>query len=90
MQTKARKLLDRAKHHLGDSSVHTLLKERDTAQMILNTSTEMKVDCIVMGSHRQKWLENILLGSVTKLVLRKTTIPLFVIPTKKEIRLFSD
>ena len=57
MQTKACKLLDTAKHHLGDSSVHTLLKEGNTTQMILNTSTVMKVDCIVMGFHRQKWLE---------------------------------
>jgi len=36
-----------------------------------------------MGSHSQKWLENIIMGSVTKEVLRKTTIPLFIIPTKK-------
>jgi len=40
------------------------------------------VDCIVMGSHSQKWLENIIIGSVTQEVLRKTTIPLFIIPTK--------
>jgi len=79
----ARKFLDRAKRHLGDASVQTLLKEGDTAQLILNTSTEMNADCIVMGSHSQKWLENILMGSVTGEVLRKTTIPLFIIPTKK-------
>ena len=81
----AQKFLDRAKHHLGgDASIQTILKEGDTAQMILNTSTELKVNCIVMGSHSQKWLENILLGNVTKDVLRKTTIPLFIIPTKKK------
>jgi nucleotide-binding universal stress UspA family protein len=36
-----------------------------------------------MGSHSQKWLENIIMGSVTQEVLRKTNIPLFIIPTKK-------
>jgi nucleotide-binding universal stress UspA family protein len=38
----------------------------------------------VMGSHSQKWLESILLGSVTEEVLRKTNIPLFIVPTKKQ------
>jgi len=52
--------------------------------MILQTSDEIKADCIVMGSHSQKWLENILIGSVAEEVLRKTTIPLFVVPTKKK------
>jgi nucleotide-binding universal stress UspA family protein len=79
----AHKFLNRAKHHLGDTSIQTLLKEGDTTQMILITATEMKADCIVMGSHSQKWLENIVMGSVTKEVLRKTTIPLFIIPIKK-------
>ena len=78
----ARKFLDRAKRHLGDASVQTLLKEGDSAQMILRTAKEMDVDCIVMGSHSLKWLENIIIGSVTQEVLRKTTIPLFIIPTK--------
>jgi nucleotide-binding universal stress UspA family protein len=75
--------LDKAKHHLGDASIQTFLKERDVAQMILNISSEMKVDCIVMGSHSQEWLENIVMESVTEEVLRKTNIPLFIIPTKK-------
>lgn len=79
----ASKFLNKAKHHLGDISIQTILKEGDTAQLILITATEMKADCIVMGSHSQKWLENIVMGSVTKEVLRKSTIPMFIIPTKK-------
>jgi nucleotide-binding universal stress UspA family protein len=58
--------LNRAKYHLGDTSIQTLLKEGDPAQMILITATEMNADCIVMGFHRQKWMENILLESVIK------------------------
>jgi len=75
--------LDKSKHHLGDATIQTLLKEGDSAQMILMAAKETHADCIVMGSHSQKWLENIILGSVTQEVLRKTTIPLFIIPTKK-------
>jgi nucleotide-binding universal stress UspA family protein len=36
-----------------------------------------------MGSHSKKWLENIVMGSVTQEVLHQTTIPLYIIPTKK-------
>jgi nucleotide-binding universal stress UspA family protein len=35
-----------------------------------------------MGSHSRKWLENIVMGSVTEKVLHHTSIPLFIIPTK--------
>ncbi|TFH50172.1 MAG: universal stress protein, partial [Bacteroidia bacterium] len=35
------------------------------------------------GSHSRKWLENIVMGSVSEKVLRSTSIPLFIIPTKK-------
>ncbi|MFZ4058230.1 MAG: universal stress protein [Ferruginibacter sp.] len=38
---------------------------------------------MVMGSHSSRWLENILLGSITEKVLRHTFTPLFIIPTKK-------
>ena len=74
----------KAKKHLGAKSIKTIQKEGDFAQMILETAKEMKADCIVMGSHSQKWLENIVMGSVTEDVLRKTTIPLYIIPTKKQ------
>jgi nucleotide-binding universal stress UspA family protein len=36
-----------------------------------------------MGSHSQKWLEKILMGSVTEKVLKYTEIPLLVVPTGK-------
>lgn len=82
-ETRSRNFLEKVKKHLGDKSIKNIQKEGDTAQVILETAEELKVDCIVLGSHSQKWLEDILLGSVTKEVLRKSTIPLFIIPTKK-------
>jgi nucleotide-binding universal stress UspA family protein len=75
--------LDKAKRHLKSKSVKTMVKEGDFATKILETAKEIDADCIVMGSHSQKWLENIVMGSVTEEVLRKTTIPMFIIPTKK-------
>ncbi len=79
-----RKFLAKAKKHLGDESIQTKLEVGDNiAEMILNTAKELDADVIVMGSHSRKWLENIILGSEAQDVLKKTTIPLFIVPTKK-------
>ena len=83
MNTGSRNFLEKAKLHLGDTAVQTMQKEGDPAQMILDAAHEIKADCIVMGSHSQKWLENILVGSVTEEVLRKTTVSMFIVPTRK-------
>jgi nucleotide-binding universal stress UspA family protein len=75
--------LDKSRHHLGDETIQTIVEEGVYSETILETAKKMHADIIVMGSHSQKWLENILLGSVTQEVLHHTTIPLFIVPTKK-------
>jgi nucleotide-binding universal stress UspA family protein len=75
--------LEHAKQHLGDKTVQTLVKEGDFAESILKTANDLQVDIIVLGSHSLRWLDEILMGSVTEKVLHKTSIPLFIIPTKK-------
>jgi nucleotide-binding universal stress UspA family protein len=76
--------LEKSKHHLGDKTIETLVKEGDCADSIIKTAEELHADIIVMGSHSQKWLENIIMGSVTEKVLHHTSIPLFIIPTKQK------
>ena len=76
--------LDKTRQHLGDKTIQMLVKEGDFAETILETAKELHSDIIVIGSHSQKWLENILMGSVTEKVLHQSTIPLFIIPTKKQ------
>jgi len=75
--------LNKTKKLLGDDSIKTFIKEGEIAETILQTAKELKVDVIVMGSHSRKWLENIILGSEAVNVLKETTIPLFIVPTKK-------
>jgi nucleotide-binding universal stress UspA family protein len=75
--------LEKTKQHLGDKTIQTIVKEGDFADSILETAKEAKADIIVIGSHSRKWLENIVMGSVTEKVLHHTTIPLFIVPTKK-------
>jgi len=75
--------LEKIKHHLGDKTIQTLVKEGDFAESILESAKKLHVDLIVMGTHSRRWLDNIIMGSVTEKVLHHTTIPLFIIPTKK-------
>jgi len=84
LKKSIQKFLDKSKAYLGDDSIVTILKEGDIAQTILSTAKELNVDIIVMGSHSRKWLENIIMGSEAADVLKKTTIPLFIVPTKKQ------
>lgn len=77
--------LDKTKKHLGDESIITILYEGEISDMILKAASEMNVNLIVIGSHSRKWLENILLGSVAADVLKKSTVPMFIVPTKKRI-----
>jgi len=76
--------LDKSKQHLGDNTIQTMVKEGDFADSILEAAKEVNADIIVIGSHSRKWLENIVMGSVTEKVLRNTSVPLFIIPTKKQ------
>lgn len=76
--------LEKSKHHLDDDKIKVLVKEGSIAESILDTAKELNANIIVMGSHSRRWLENILMGSVTEYVLHHTTVPLFIIPTKKQ------
>jgi nucleotide-binding universal stress UspA family protein len=77
------KFLDKSRQHLGDNTIQTIVKEGNFADTILETAEEEHADIIAIGSHGRKWIENILMGSVTEKVLHSTTIPLFIIPTRK-------
>jgi nucleotide-binding universal stress UspA family protein len=83
LKDASEQFLQKTKLHLMDKNIQTVVREGDFATCILDTIKEMNIDVIVMGSHSRKWLEHILLGSVTADVLEHTTIPLFIVPTKK-------
>jgi nucleotide-binding universal stress UspA family protein len=83
LKAASQHFLDKIIQHLGDENITTLINEGDFAESILYTSKHLHADIIVMGSHSHKWLEEILMGSVTQKVLHQTKIPLFIIPTKK-------
>ncbi|WP_462251155.1 universal stress protein [Ferruginibacter sp.] len=76
--------LEKSKKHLGDDTIEIMVTEGDVADAIVTAAKNITANVIVMGSHSRKWLEQIVMGSVTENVLRQTSIPLFIIPTKEQ------
>jgi nucleotide-binding universal stress UspA family protein len=76
--------LEKSKKHLGDDTIEIMVTEGDVADAIVAAAKKITANVIVMGSHSRKWLEQIVMGSVTENVLSQTSIPLFIIPTKEQ------
>lgn len=74
--------LNKSKRHLGDKKIQTVVKSGVLGETILNTASEVKADMIVIGTHSRRGLEKILVGSVAENVLRHSSIPVLIIPTK--------
>jgi nucleotide-binding universal stress UspA family protein len=75
------KFLEKAKKELQDESIKIIVQKGDIANTIWETAKELKVDLIVIGSHSRKWMANLIMGSKAEDVLKKTTIPLYIVPT---------
>lgn len=80
----AQNYLNQVKIHLGNSNIETIVKEGEFEQQIIETSKIYKADLIVMGTHSQKWLEKILVGSSTESIIQLSKIPIVIVPTKKD------
>lgn len=83
LRKAAQHFLEKTKRHLDDTTIQSIVKDGDIAESILEAAKETHADIIILGSHSRKWLENILIGSVAAEVLRQSSLPLFIIPTKK-------
>ena len=81
----SKEFLEKTREHLDDEHIKIIVEESmgDTAQVILDAAKKQRANLIVMGSHSRRWLEQVLLGSVTESVLHHTLIPLYIIPTKE-------
>lgn len=55
-------------------TVETLLKEMD----------KLKVDFIVAGSHAKGMISQILLGSISEALVKKTRIPVYLVPNDRD------
>jgi nucleotide-binding universal stress UspA family protein len=84
LKAGAQDFLDKSREHLNDNSIRTIVKEGEAQDGILEAAKDAHADIIVMGSQSRSGLDKILMGSVTEKVLHHTTVPLYIIPTKKK------
>lgn len=82
LKKEALHFLRQTKQALGDETIRTIVEDGDFAETILQISSELKADMIVMGTHGRGGLKKMLLGSVAEKLLHESTIPLFIIPSK--------
>jgi nucleotide-binding universal stress UspA family protein len=87
LQNAAQDYLKKMKKSLNDDAIKTMVKDGDTGDAIIDAATESGIDIIVLGTHSRRGLDKILMGSVAEKVLRRSTVPLFIIPVKKEEQL---
>ena len=76
--------LNKTRNHLKDNTIKTLVSEGDLADSIAKNAKDLHANVIVLGSHSRRWLEEILMGSVTEKVLRHSTVPVLIIPTSQK------
>jgi nucleotide-binding universal stress UspA family protein len=78
-----RQLQDHARQLRGAGIEATpLLVRGPTADTILDRATHLAVDLIVMATHGRGAMFDILVGSISHAVLRRSTIPVLMVPTR--------
>ncbi len=77
METRLGPLLQAKK---TDTSFVVKMKEGTVAKTILNYAAYKEVDCLVVGSHGSSGYRNNSFGSAAYELIKKKTIPLFIIP----------
>jgi nucleotide-binding universal stress UspA family protein len=65
-----------------DNKIQTFVEDGIPAEMILKIAKKWKADIIVLGTHGRSGIERLLMGSVAEHVIRNSTKPLFIVPTK--------
>ncbi len=80
LKVSLQNFLNETKKHLGDVSIDTMIKDGEIAETILYTAKEIGADIIVIGAHSRNWFDNIIMGNDAKAILKRTTIPLFIVP----------
>jgi nucleotide-binding universal stress UspA family protein len=62
--------------------VWTFVEEGKPFEVILKVAEEWEADLIVLGTHGRTGVSHLLMGSVAEKVIRHSTKPTFIIPTK--------
>jgi nucleotide-binding universal stress UspA family protein len=100
MEEKSRETIDKIKERLReftrreikgaqkhkDRVSSILVHEGDAVDEILKTADRLKSDIIIMGAHGKGILSHTFLGTVPDKVLRRSRIPVLVVPIPKDAK----
>ena len=78
----AENFLSASAQHLGSGDIKTEVLKGETADAILDYCVKNKIELLVMGTHSQGVLENVLIGNTAVTVVRHAKIPILIVPTK--------
>ncbi len=84
-RNRARAAMEEVEERSRAMGIDTLsfVAEGDPAERILDFARFHKADLIAMATHGRRGLARLLTGSVTEEVLRKSTLPVLVVPSKE-------
>lgn len=74
--------LEKIKLHLQDDSIKIRLEQGEIADTILETAKKINCKLIVIGTHSKSAIGEILMGSTAHKLIKHSTVPIFIIPTK--------
>lgn len=86
-ENRARSYLQRIASSMRARGLHVasrLIASRGIADRILELAGSLRADLVVVGTHGAQGLERMLLGSVADKVVRGASMPVLVVPTRKE------
>jgi nucleotide-binding universal stress UspA family protein len=63
--------------------VETFIVRGVPSDEILIAAEKWRADLIIVGTHGRVGLDHLLIGSIAEKVIRHSTLPVFVVPTKK-------
>ncbi len=66
------------------TKVRTVTKSGREDEEILKFARNENIDIIVIGTHGRTGLEHVFVGSVAEKIIRRSPIPVFIIPCKKK------
>ncbi len=76
---------DQYLNHIKDKSHVTVVTTSGREdEKIIEFAKEEHIDIIVIGTHGRTGIEHALIGSVAEKIIRRSPIPVFVIPCKKD------
>lgn len=94
-QTEENEVISIAKNHLKKTAeklsqltdatiVQAVEDEFEISEAVINYAEKHHIDMIVVGKHNHGFLSTVFLGSVASSVMRKSPVPVLVVPVTKE------